>query len=177
MRDHIKIDIGFGDIVIPRPQVITFPSILEDLVDSPEIICYSIDSVIAEKFEAAVKRELLNGRMKDFYDIYTLIHHYRFDGRVLQEALFQTFNRRNTPINRDLIIFNDTFCTDPAILSRWKAFLTRLDQQEPKLIEVINTIQSSISPVWTKICNEDEFFDSWNFTTQRWEPLSKLADE
>jgi predicted nucleotidyltransferase component of viral defense system len=176
MRDYIKIDIGFGDIVVPRPQVMTFPSILDDLVDSPEVICYSIDSVIAEKLEAAIKRDLLNGRMKDFFDIYTLIKHYRFDGRVLQEAIFQTFNHRNTPIKRELIIFSEEFRSDPAILSRWKAFLIRLGQQGLKLTEVLNTIQFFISPVWDKICDDDEFFGSWNCETQHWKPFLKSTD-
>lgn len=176
MRDQIKIDIGFGDVVIPRPQVMTFSSILDDLVDSPEVICYSIDSVIAEKLEAAVKRELLNGRMKDFYDIYTLIKHHRFDGRVLQEAIFQTFKRRNTPFRRELIIFSEKFGSDPAILIRWKCFLARLDQQGPKLTEVIDIIHSFISPVWAKICDEDEFFGSWNDKVQCWEPYSKSVE-
>jgi len=43
------------------------PTILD--LPAPELIAYSKESVIAEKFEAMIKLGSLNSRMKDFYDI------------------------------------------------------------------------------------------------------------
>ncbi|MFT5503375.1 MAG: hypothetical protein ACI8XC_001085, partial [Gammaproteobacteria bacterium] len=36
---------------------------------SPKLLCYSRESVIAEKFEAMIKLGELNSRMTDFFDI------------------------------------------------------------------------------------------------------------
>lgn len=66
----LQIDIGIGDVVIPRPQEMRYPVILE--MESPHIWVYSTESVIAEKFEAMISLAQVNSRMKDFYDIYML---------------------------------------------------------------------------------------------------------
>jgi hypothetical protein len=69
---YIQIDLGFSDIVIPRPREMHYPVLLDDSV-IPNIMCYSIDSVVAEKFEAMVKLSDLNSRMKDFFDVFGLL--------------------------------------------------------------------------------------------------------
>ncbi|MGD8837309.1 MAG: nucleotidyl transferase AbiEii/AbiGii toxin family protein [Desulfobacteraceae bacterium] len=47
---------------------------------SPRLLCYSRESLIAEKFEAMLKHRELNSRMKDFYDIWLLSRHFGFEG-------------------------------------------------------------------------------------------------
>lgn len=59
--------IGFGDIIYPSPEESELPVMLAP--PAPRLLCYSRESVIAEKFEAMVKLGILNSRMKDFYDI------------------------------------------------------------------------------------------------------------
>jgi len=63
----IQLDIGFGDMVVPAVDIITYPTILE--FPAPHLHGYSKESTIAEKFEAMVKLDILNSRMKDFFDI------------------------------------------------------------------------------------------------------------
>ena len=48
------------------------------------LLAYSLDSAVAEKFEAMIRFGLSNSRLKDFYDIYTISGEHDFDGRVLQ---------------------------------------------------------------------------------------------
>ncbi len=43
------------------------------------------------------------GRMKDFYDIYYLAMTFDFDGRKLQEAIYETLTNRGTPYEKDSI--------------------------------------------------------------------------
>lgn len=64
-------DIGFGDVIIPRAMRMEFPTLLEE--KPPRIKVYSIESIISEKFEAMVKLAMVNSRMKDFYDIYPFL--------------------------------------------------------------------------------------------------------
>ena len=67
-RVSLQIDIGFGDVIIPGHCKVAYPSLLD--FPSPELNGYTMESTIAEKFQAMVKLGTLNSRMKDFYDIY-----------------------------------------------------------------------------------------------------------
>lgn len=87
----IQIDVGFGDQVIPEIKEIEFPTLLG--MEPPRVSAYSVESVVAEKFEAALDLADLNSRMKDFYDIWALSNSYEFDGKVLREAITTTCSR------------------------------------------------------------------------------------
>ena len=58
-----------GDVIVPRPERRNIQTQL-DGYEKPEILTYSLESTIAEKFDAILQRFELTGRMKDFYDIY-----------------------------------------------------------------------------------------------------------
>ncbi|MFE8069881.1 nucleotidyl transferase AbiEii/AbiGii toxin family protein [Marinobacteraceae bacterium S3BR75-40.1] len=72
----MQLDIGFGDIVHPAAHRATFPILLN--LPAPELLCYSRESAIAEKFQAMVYLGELNSRMKDFYDIWLLARQFDF---------------------------------------------------------------------------------------------------
>lgn len=93
-RVPIQVDIGFGDVVTPKPVQTGFPTLLD--FPAPRLAMYPKETVVAEKFEAMVKLGLANSRMKDFYDIWTLSQEFDFDGSVLSAAILATFNRRRT---------------------------------------------------------------------------------
>ena len=93
-RERIHIDVGFGDTVIPNPNSMTYPSLLN--TDAIEIRTYSLESIISEKFHAMVDLSFANSRMKDFYDIVMLACHNSFKGPVLQHAIQATFKTRST---------------------------------------------------------------------------------
>ncbi len=101
-RILISIDIGFGDIVYPERVLMDFPTVLD--MEAPKIYAYSLNSVIAEKFEAIVSLGYANSRYKDFYDIYILCNNYDFDGNDLKIALEETFHNRQTGFN-DIVVF------------------------------------------------------------------------
>ncbi|HYE82306.1 MAG TPA: nucleotidyl transferase AbiEii/AbiGii toxin family protein [Clostridia bacterium] len=63
-KKTLQIDIGFGDIIIPKAEEMDYPTILE--MDCPDILVYSVESVIAEKFEAMVSLAQANSRLKRF---------------------------------------------------------------------------------------------------------------
>jgi len=71
IRTNLKLDIGFGDVIYPRPLQMDYPALLE--AQSFKIYVYSLESVIAEKFDAMIVLDARNSRMKDFYDIYNLL--------------------------------------------------------------------------------------------------------
>src|SRR3989304_5141552 len=83
-RIPLQIDIGFGDVVVPGPSKISYPVLLDFPV--PELNGYTMESTIAEKFQAMVKLGTLNSRMKDFYDIWRLSRTFDFRGETLVES-------------------------------------------------------------------------------------------
>lgn len=95
-RIPMQIDIGFGDIVYPRPRIFDYPVILD--LPKPHLKGYPLESVVSEKFETMVKLGLLNSRMKDFYDIWLMMLRFDFDGLNLTEALKRTFEHRKTEL-------------------------------------------------------------------------------
>jgi len=64
----IKVDVGFGDVVVPEPVRLDYPTILD--FPTPRLHAYTRESVIAEKFHAMVLLGGVNGRFKDFYDVW-----------------------------------------------------------------------------------------------------------
>jgi hypothetical protein len=133
-RIAMQIDIGFGDIVYPAPEMHLMPTFLDQ--PAPRILCYSRESAIAEKFEAMVRLRELNSRMKDFYDIWQLSRQFNFDGTQLSQAIKYTFEHRETNIDLDFISFTDDFAQTHQL--QWKAFSRRL--QQPHLPEQLSEV-------------------------------------
>jgi hypothetical protein len=95
-RVVIQVDVAFGDAVVPAPSLIIYPTLLD--FPAPEILGYSRESVVSEKFDAMVTRGALNTRLKDFYDIWLLSRDFEFDGRTLSDAIRRTSEKRGTHI-------------------------------------------------------------------------------
>lgn len=165
-RVHLQIDIGFGDIVIPKPVKIRYPVLLN--LESPELNVYSFESVIAEKFEAMISLASLNSRMKDFYDIYMLLNKRDFDGRVLQEAFYETFQRRGTILEKDIEIFTHEFVIDSARNKQWNIFLNRIGKNNLKFKNIMEDIKKFTWPVYNTILKEDEFLYQWDSQKNEW---------
>lgn len=71
-----------GDIIVPKAEKRKIPVQLEEF-PQPEISTYSLESTIAEKFDAMLQRLEMTSRMEDFYDIYYLANMFDFDGKTL----------------------------------------------------------------------------------------------
>lgn len=97
-RITMQLDIGFGDVVVPKPEVVHYPAILD--FPAPCLRGYSRESAVAEKFEAMVKLGVLNSRVKDFFDIWLLSRQFDFDGTIMAQALTETFVTRHNDSRR-----------------------------------------------------------------------------
>jgi predicted nucleotidyltransferase component of viral defense system len=166
-RKVLQLDIGFGDIVIPKPLLMDCPVIL-DINLSPTIFTYSVESVIAEKFQAMIALSAYNSRMKDFYDIYFLMGKSDFEGRKLQEAIFETLEHRATHIESGPIIFTEEFHQDVARNRMWKAFLNKIGANDLAFSDVMVKITTFLEPIYDAILIEKEFFGYWNHGLSKW---------
>jgi len=66
----MQIDIGFGDVMTPGPEMLTYPTILD--FPAPKLSGYSREKVVAEKLQALAQLRMLNTRMKDYFDLWLL---------------------------------------------------------------------------------------------------------
>lgn len=124
-RISMQIDIGFGDIVHPKPEVSELPTMLD--YPAPKLLCYSRESTIAEKFEAMINRGMLNSRMKDFFDIWLLSRQFDFEGSELTEAIRLTFEQRGTVLPSEIEAFQNAFISAKQV--QWTAFHKRLKHE------------------------------------------------
>lgn len=136
--------------------------------EAPVILTYSLESTIAEKFDAILQRFELTSRMKDFYDIYYLARTFDFDGARLQTAIFETLQRRGTPYDKDSFKRIIALADDVDMQKRWKYFLKNIKENTLEFAVVIEEIQAFLEPVFDAIVNEDECQNSWNSKVTRW---------
>lgn len=123
---HMQIDIGFGDVVYPEPEMAELASILD--YSAPRLLCYSRESAVAEKFEAMVKLGMLNSRMKDFYDIWLLARQFDFDGPELTRAVRLVFDQRKTALPAAVAALTKPFADSKQDM--WSAFRDRIEQEQ-----------------------------------------------
>ena len=92
----LKIDISTGDIITPREIKYNFNLMLENR--TIEVWAYNLETVLAEKLETVISRNVTNTRMRDFYDIYILQKLYgeQLSKDVLWDALVATAKKRET---------------------------------------------------------------------------------
>ena len=62
----------------------------------PTLRAYPMATVVAEKLHAVTVLGMTNTRMKDFFDLWVLLHDTTLDDAELQRAIEATFTRRQT---------------------------------------------------------------------------------
>ena len=92
VRLKIQVDFGVGDIMVPGPRIIEYPTLLDS--DTIQLLAYPIESSIAEKLQAMVALGDANSRMKDFYDVWVISTHFDFNANTLLKAVDATFRNR-----------------------------------------------------------------------------------
>ena len=154
VRVPFNVDIGVGDIIVPRAE----------------------ERTIAEKFDAILQRFELTGRMKDFYDIYYLSRTFDFEGAKLQAAIFETLQRRGTPYDRDSFKRVVALADDEDMQKRWKFFLKTIKDNTLEFPFVIEEIQTFLEPVFDAIVNEKEWQNIWKGNAKKWSNLKGGID-
>ncbi len=167
VRVPFNIDIGVGDVIVPKPEHRKINTQLPDF-ETPIIRTYSLESTIAEKFDAILQRFELTSRMKDFYDIYYLSRTFDFEGVKLQAAIFETLQRRGTPYDRDSFKRVVALANDVDIQKRWKHFLKTIKDETLEFSFVIAEIQTFLEPVFDAIVNEKEWQRQWTAKQNKW---------
>lgn len=122
VRTPLKIDISTGDVITPCEVRYSFKLMLEER--SIEVWAYNLETVLAEKLETIISRNVTNTRMRDFYDIHILkqLHGESLSTSVLQDALVATATKRGTLEQmKDAVVF-DEIEESPIMEKLWQSY-------------------------------------------------------
>ncbi len=166
-RTPFSIDIGVGDVIVPKQEKRKIPTQLEGF-DAPVINTYSLETTVAEKLDAILNLMEFSSRMKDYYDIYYLANKFDFDGAVLTEALKKTFANRAhsfTVAQFEQIL---TFGNDDAMQKKWRAFCRKTDIKTDDYSTVLKTIKFFLEMPFTAAVAGDTFKETWSASAGSW---------
>ena len=95
IKNPLKIDITTGDVIIPSEIEYSYETIFKERLN---ILAYSLETLIAEKYETIIKRNITTTRLRDFYDIYIIfkLKNDKINVNNLKQAIFETAKNRNS---------------------------------------------------------------------------------
>lgn len=166
-RTPFSIDFGVGDVIVPQSVKRSIPTQLPDF-QAPILQTYSLETTIAEKLDAILYLMDYSSRMKDYFDIYYLSGKFNFEGKCLIEAMKQTFANRKRTFSEIQFQKMLSFADNPAMQSKWKAFLRKLYIQDPDLETILLGLQSFLTEPFRAVVNEESFQKNWSATKTQW---------
>lgn len=144
MPTDLKIDVTTGDKITYKEINYKYNLLLENR--SIEIWSYNPETILAEKYESIIKRSTLNTRVRDFYDVYMLIHLEKnnISSQMLKDAIIETSKHRDTfeTINNKQLVEEviESLKNDDSMVKQWKKY--QKTYEYAKDIEYTSLIES-----------------------------------
>lgn len=149
-RIPVTIDIGFGDAMADATQQLDYPTLLD--LPAPNVRAYPPATVIAEKFQAMVALGVLNGRMKDYYDLWAIPRALDIGADELDAAITATFERRQTTIPTERPPALSSEMVDDEVKQRqWRAYAASVDLENVSLESIIDKVWGLVGPSCARI--------------------------
>lgn len=150
MATPIKIDISTGDIITPRAIEYSYKLMLEER--EIKLWSYNLETILAEKLQTVLVRGTLNTRMRDFYDIHSLLAAYsnQINKMVFTKAFVATCDNRETPLEKEYCreIIED-IRADETLSTLWRAYQRKYSYAEAitydEVIESIKELHDLVS--------------------------------
>ena len=124
-KNPMKLDLTTGDTITPREIEYSYPCIFHE--KNIEVLAYPVETIIAEKYESIIKRNITTTRMRDFYDLYTLynLKKSEIDIDILSTAIKRTSSRRESlelmKIANEII---EDIQNDPYLKELWDVYVS-----------------------------------------------------
>lgn len=149
-RIPVTIDIGFGDAMADATQQLDYPTLLD--LPAPNVRAYPPATVIAEKFQAMVALGILNGRMKDYYDLWAIPRALTIAADDLDAAIIATFERRQTAIPTERPPGLSAEMVDDEVKQRqWRAYAASIELENVSLESIIDKVWELVGPSCARI--------------------------
>ncbi len=94
---------------------------------------------------------------------------FNFDGRKLQEAIYETLTNRDTPYEKDSVTIILRLADESIIIRRWGIFCKKILQYKLDFTDVVKLIIDFLQPPYEALINEEELFKNWNHEKKEYE--------
>lgn len=101
IKQPFKIDISTDDEITPRAIEYDYQLMFEDRTIS--LCSYNVETLLAEKLQTVLARNVANTRMRDFFDIYSISKQVSYSEDTLRKAFLATCKKRGTEFDSDRI--------------------------------------------------------------------------
>lgn len=149
-KNPMKLDLTTGDTITPREIEYTYPCIFSQ--EDIKIMAYPLETILAEKYETIIRRNITTTRMRDFYDLYTLykLKKDEINYKILKEAIERTSNKRgNQEIIKDYEEIIKDIKEDSYLRSLWEVYLSENkyigDLTFDKVVDVVTILSNRIN--------------------------------
>ena len=146
----MKLELITGDAITPREIEYTYPCIFSK--ESTKIMPYPVETIVAEKYETIIRRNITTTRMRDFYDLYTLykLKKDEINYKILKEAIERTSDKRGShEIMQDYEEIIEDIKEDSYLRSLWEVYLSENkyigDLKFDKVLGVVRIISNRIN--------------------------------
>jgi predicted nucleotidyltransferase component of viral defense system len=137
--------------------------LLIDGLPAVNVEAYSLETVVAEKFQTMIDRGTINSRMKDFFDVYTILKANKVDDSLLKEAVVEVFANRGTQLDAENVVFSDDFAQDETRQTMWRAYLKRIKYKEELAFpEVMDVVRGRLQPMMGRRCARGQVSDMYD---------------
>ena len=124
IKNDMKIDITTGDVITPKEIEYLYPCMFQE--KSLRVLAYSLEMILAEKYESVIKRNITTTRMRDFYDLYNLYNLRKEDINfdILKQAIISTARRRESlSLMKQAIEIIEDIKEDDYLKELWTVYL------------------------------------------------------
>lgn len=148
-KNPMKLDLTTGDAITPREIEYSYPCIFHE--KNIEVLAYPVETIIAEKYESIIKRNITTTRMRDFYDLYTLynLKKSEIDIDILSTAIKRTSSKRESSqimkISEEII---EDIQNDPYLKELWDVYISENkyigDLSFDNVVDIVKIISEKI---------------------------------
>ena len=148
-KNSMKLDLTTGDAITPKEIEYTYPCIFSK--ENIKIMAYPLETILAEKYETIIRRNITTTRMRDFYDLYTLykLKKDEIDYEILKEAIERTSDKRGSDeIMQDYKEIIEDIKEDSYLRSLWEVYCSENkyigDLTFDKVVDVVTIITNRV---------------------------------
>ena len=141
LKTNLMIDITTGDVITYKEVEFKYNTLFDNEIIN--IMTYNYETILAEKFESIISRNIDNTRMKDYYDLYMFVNlkWYDINKDTLREAIINTAKNRETlSYIEDASKYIELISDDSRLKSLWNSYKSNYDYA--KDIEFVDTINA-----------------------------------
>jgi hypothetical protein len=149
-KNPMKLDLTTGDAITPREIEYTYLCIFSK--ENIKIMAYPLETIVAEKYETIIRRNITTTRMRDFYDLYTLykLKKDEIDYEILKEAIKRTSNQRGSQkIMQDYEEIIEDIKEDSYLRSLWEVYISENkyigDLKFDNVVDVLTILSNRIN--------------------------------